>query len=50
MGEVFRIEGDAIVLMLTGFVEGGQAVELGQIEMLKIKANLLQHASTNLAR
>jgi len=50
MGEVFRIEGDAIVVMLTGFVEAGQSVELGQIEILKIKANLLQHASTNLAK
>ena len=26
-GEVFRIEGDAIVVMLTGFVEAGQSVE-----------------------
>ena len=50
VGEVFRIEGDAIVVMLTGFVEGGQSVALGQIEMLKIKANLLQHAGTNLAK
>ncbi len=50
MGEVFRIEGDALVVVLTGFVEAGQSVELGQIEMLKIKANLLQHASTNLAK
>ena len=50
MGEVFRIEGDAIVVMLTGFVEAGQSVELGQIEILKIKANLLQHTSTNLAK
>jgi len=50
VGEVFRIEGDAIVAMLTGFVKGGQSVELGQIEMLKIKANLLQHSGTNLAK
>ncbi len=50
VGEVFRIEGDAIVVMLTGFVKGGQSVELGQIEMLKIKANLLQHAGANLAK
>lgn len=50
VGEVFRIEGDAIVVMLTGFVKSGQSVELGQIEMLKIKANLLQHAGTNLAK
>ena len=50
MGEVFRIEGDAIVVMLTGLVRAGQSVELGQIEMLKIKANLLQHAGANLAK
>ena len=50
VGEVFRIEGDAIVVMLTGFVKSGQSVELGQIEMLKIKANLLQHSGTILAK
>jgi len=50
VSEVFRIEGDAIVVMLTGFVKNGQSVELGQIEMLKIKANLLQHSGTNLAK
>jgi len=50
VGEAFRIEGNAIVVMLTGFVDAGQSVELGQIEILKIKANLLQHASTNLAK
>ncbi len=50
LGEVFRIEAGAIVVMLTGFVKGGQSIELGQIEMLKIKANLLQHAGANLAK
>ena len=49
VGEVYRIENKVLVMMLTGCVEKGQIVELGQIEILKIKANLLQHSGTNLS-
>lgn len=50
VGEVYRVESRALVVMLSGFVEKGRIVALGQIEILKIKANLLQHSSTNLAK
>jgi hypothetical protein len=50
VGDVFRVTDRAVVVMLTGYVEQGQVNELGQIELLKIKANLLQHANTNLAK
>lgn len=50
VGEVYRVEGTALVLMLNGMVQKGQMVKLGQIETLKIKATLLQHGATNLAR
>jgi hypothetical protein len=50
VGDVFRVEDRAMVVMLTGYVEKGQVVNLGQIEILKIKANLLQNANTNLAK
>jgi len=46
VGEVFRVEERALVVMLTGFAEKGRIMELGQIEILKIKANLLQLNST----
>ena len=50
VGDIYRVTQRAVVVMLTGFVQKGQVVELGQIEILKIKANLLQHANTNLAK
>lgn len=49
LGEIFRIEGDAVVVMLKGMVEKGQVARLGQIEILKIKANLLQHGQAKLS-
>ncbi len=49
VGEVYRIENKVLVVMLTGFMKKGQVVELGQIEILKIKANLLQHSGTKMA-
>lgn len=49
LGDIFRIEGDAVVVMLKGMVEKGQVARLGQIEILKIKANLLQHGQTSLS-
>lgn len=45
VGEVYRVEGKALVITLNGFVAQGQIVALGQIEILKIKANLLQHSA-----
>lgn len=48
LGDIFRVEGDAVVMMLKGMVDKGQAGKLGQIEILKIKANLLQHGGANL--
>lgn len=50
VGEVCRVESRALVVMLSGFVEKGRIVALGQIEILKIKANLLQHGGTHLAK
>jgi len=50
VGEVFRIVDKSMVIMLSGAVEKGQEVALGQIELLKIKANLLQHSGTHLSR
>lgn len=49
LGNVFRIEGDAVVVMLKGMVEKGQTARLGQIDVLKIKAHLLQHGKANLS-
>lgn len=48
LGDIFRIEGDAVVVMLKGMVDKGQVGKLGQIEILKIKANLLQNGRANL--
>lgn len=48
MGDIFRIEGEAVVVMLKGMVERGQVGKLGQIEMLKIKATLLQNGGARL--
>jgi hypothetical protein len=42
MGNVFRIEGKAAVVMLQGGLEDGQTVPLSPIHILEIKANLLQ--------
>lgn len=50
VGDVFRVAERALVVMLTGCVEKGRIVALGQIEILKIKANLLQHSGTSLFR
>ncbi len=50
VGKVFRVTDRAVIVMLTGYVEQGQIEELGQIELLKIKANLLQNTKTNLAK
>ncbi len=47
VGNVFRIEGESVVVMLKGMVEKGQTMRLGQIDVLKIKAHLLQHGKTN---
>lgn len=49
VGSVFRIEGDGVVVMLKGMVEKGQTARLSQIEVLKIKAHLLQHGKANLS-
>ncbi|MDZ4262045.1 MAG: hypothetical protein U1B30_06910, partial [Pseudomonadota bacterium] len=49
LGNVFRIEGNAVVVMLKGLVEKGQTARLGQIDVLKIKAHLLQHGKANLS-
>lgn len=48
MGQIFRVEGDAVVVMLKGMVDRGQVVRLGQIEILKIKASLLQYGQANI--
>jgi hypothetical protein len=50
VGDVFRVDGKAVVIMLTGMVEKGQVRRLGQIEILNIKANVLQHSNTKLAK
>jgi hypothetical protein len=49
MGGIFRVEDDAVVVMLKGMVDKGQSARLGQIEILKIKANLLQHGQANIS-
>lgn len=49
MGDIFRVEGAAVVVMLRGMVDKGQVGKLGQIEILKIKANLLQHGQATLS-
>ncbi|MBI3773432.1 MAG: PilZ domain-containing protein [Gammaproteobacteria bacterium] len=44
VGHVFRIEGDAVVVMLKGSLGNNQAVApLSPIDILEIKANLLQN-------
>ena len=48
MGKIFSVEGDAAVMMLKGMVDRGRVGKLGQIEILKIKASLLQHGGASL--
>ena len=50
MAEVFRTYDRTVVANLTGVVHKGQVSPLGQIEILKIKSNLLQHSDTNLSQ
>jgi len=50
MTEVFRAYDRTVVATITGMIHKGQVTALGQVEILKIKANLLQHSGANLSR
>lgn len=50
MAEVFRADQKIVVAHLKGVLKKGQVTPLGQMDMLKIKSNLLQHSDTNLSR
>ncbi len=47
MGELYRKSAEEAVVMLKGLVRHGQLAELGAIEILGIKASLLQHCQGN---
>jgi hypothetical protein len=49
-GNIFRVTDSAVVVTLKGMLERGQTARLGQIDILKIKANLLQHGRAHLPR
>ncbi len=46
---VYRVMGDAIVLMFTGRIVQGRMQPLNQMDVLNIKANLLQHCAAEVA-
>ncbi len=45
--KVYRVMGDSIVMMFSGRVENGRMRPLSQIDILNVKANLLQHCAAD---